>query len=76
MRYYLGREFIRAFKTLCEDLGITFSFVSSARSEANVQVERANREIKRSIRKYPILNLNTSWFDWLLEILVGLRMGV
>ena len=50
--------------------------MSSGCPEANVQVEKVNREIKRSIRRYALLNLNTSWFDWLPEILVGLHMVV
>ena len=45
---------------LCEELGITLHFVSSGWPEANGQVERVNREIKRSISRYALLNLNTS----------------
>ena len=71
-----GREFMGAFKALCEELGITLRFVSSGRPEANGQVERVNREIKRSIRRYALLHPTTAWFDWIPEVLVGLRMVV
>ena len=40
-----GCEFMGAFRALCEELGITLRLVSSGRPEANVQVERINREI-------------------------------
>ena len=63
LRCNSGHEFMGAFKTLCEDLGITLRFVSSGRPEANGQVESVNREIKRSICRYALLNPNTSWFD-------------
>ena len=76
LRYDLSREFIEAFKTLCEALGITLRLVSRNRPKANRQVEKINREIKRSFRRYALFNPNTSWFDWLLEILEGLRIVV
>ena len=71
-----GHEFMGAIKMLCEELRIMPRFVFCGLPEANGQVERVHKEINRSIRRYTLLNLNTSWFDWLLEILVGLRMGV
>ena len=71
-----GRKFMGAFRALCEELGITLRLVSSGRPEANGQVERVNREIKRSICRYALLHPTTAWFDWILEVLVGLRMVV
>ena len=61
---------------LCEEVGIALCFVSRGCPEADRQIERGNREIKRSIRRYDLLNSNTIRFDWLLEILVGLHMVV
>ena len=44
--YDSGREFMGAFRALCEELGIPLRFVSIGLPEANGQVERVNREIK------------------------------
>ena len=60
------------FKILCEKLGIMLCFVSSGHPEANGQVERVKKEIKRSIYRYALFNPNTNWLNWLLEIPVGL----
>ena len=70
------REFMGAFIALCEELGITLRLASSGRPEANGQVERVNRETKRSIRRYALLHPTTAWFDWIPVVLVGLRMVV
>ena len=67
---------MEAFEILCEKLGITLHFVSNGRFEMNRQVEKANRDIKRSISRYDVLNPNISWFDWHLEILVDLHIVV
>ncbi len=37
-------------------------------------MERYNREIKKAVRKYAAMYPETSWFDWLPEVLMGLRM--
>ena len=37
-------------------------------------MERINREIKLSIRKYVLMHKGTVWKDWVPEILCGLRM--
>ena len=76
LRYDSGSEFMGAFRALWEELGITLRFVSSGRPEANRQVERVNREIKRSIRRYTLLHPTTAWFDWIPEVLVRLHMVV
>ena len=37
-------------------------------------MERYNREIKKAVRKYAAMYPDTSWYDWLPEVLMGLRM--
>ena len=37
-------------------------------------MERINREIKTAIRKYCALHPSSTWWDWLPEVLAGLRM--
>ena len=71
-----GREFMGAFGALCKELRITLRLVSSGCPEANGQVERVNREIKRSICRYALLHPTTAWFDWIPEVLVGFCMVV
>ena len=61
---------------LHEELGIALRFVSSGHPKPNEQMERVNKEIKRSIHRYALLNPNTNCFNWHLEILVGLRIVV
>ena len=69
-----GKEFKKAFKALCTDLGICIRTASSGYPRSNGQVERYNREIKKAVRKYAAMYPDTSWFDWLPEVLMGLRM--
>ena len=69
-------EFMGAFRALCEELGITLRLVLIGRLEANGQVKRVNREIKQSIHRYALLHPTAAWFDWILEVLVGLCMVV
>ena len=35
-----------------------------------------NREVKAAIRRYAALHPGTTWWDWLPEVLAGLRMLV
>ena len=59
---------------LHEALGIVLRFVSDSPPEANGQVDRVDMKIKASIHRFVLLNPNSNWFAWLLEILVGLHM--
>ena len=72
LRCYSSHKFMGGFKTLCFDLGKTLHIVSNYCFKANGQIEKVNREIKRAIRRYALLNPNSSWFNWLLEIFIGL----
>ena len=74
VRVDAGREFRGDFERLCGDLGVTVRVASSAHPQANGQVERVNREIKTAIRKYSTMAVGSSWFDWIPEVLMGLRM--
>lgn len=69
-----GREFQKAFKAVCTDLGVGMRVASSGYPRSNGQVERYNREIKKAVRKYASLYPDSSWYDWLPEVLMGLRM--
>lgn len=76
VRVDAGREFKKKFKELCNSLGVTIRTATSGYPRSNGQVERVNREIKTAIRKYCSQFPNTTWYDWLPEVLAGLRMLV
>ena len=71
-----GREFMGEFGKLCQGLGVTVRKTSAMHPRSNGQVERFNKEIKIAIRKYCGLHPGTSWFDWIPDVLCGLRMLV
>ena len=64
-----NRESVQAF---CAAYGITLKYVSVSHPQANGQVERTNRTIKESIKKY-IDWLSGKWANELPSILWGYR---
>ena len=71
-----GKEFEGAFASMCQGTGITVCQASAGYARSNGQVERFNREIKTAIRKYMSMHPGSFWWDWLPEVLTGLRMCV
>ena len=69
-----GREFMKNFTKLCGDLGVVVRVASSGYPRLNGQEERVNREINKAVRKYATPHPTSTWWDWLSEVLAGLRM--
>ncbi len=69
-----GTEFRGDFQKYCHAFGIQVALISTAHPRANGLVERYNACIKAGFRRMATVCPDGKWFEFLPEILTGLRM--
>ena len=74
VRVDVGLKFWGAFQGLYDSLGIDIQWASGGHPRSNSQVEYFNKEIKKAIHKYAAAQPSAFYWDWLHDILIGLRM--